>query len=408
MALDTGDGKAGLQDLLRGLSIAEELKSRREGAEQQLNREAIKEDYRKRVLEAARVQGLSLTPEEIDASFDHIMEALYRFREPQHTLQYQMAKMYVRRGALAKKFGIPAGGVAALALAVWFGLSSYATMQRQAREKDVEVAVAQVCQGHVQATSDIAVLTTSGRKLQIPALEKLAQTSRDTLNTHSSFFTTFCAKGAIEENVTSGNYEEAAQQLPTVRSVLANVQSSVANGLALVTLPPQVEKFYASIKAVAKEAEALSLADSLYKEAKAQIASVNAEGLRQTLVRFHQTESVLNQEYEIRVVAGVKRNYTDQRGRRQAGAYVIVEAVAPSGQILERSILDEEQKRTVTVRRWGERVPESVFQSVRRDKEDNGRIDNYQFGKKQRGYLTDEVTMTVNNTKLQRLGQIMR
>ena len=72
---------------------------------------------------------------------------------------------------------------------------------------------------------------------------------------------------------------------------------------------------------------------------------------------------------------------------------MIVEAVGPAGERLEVSVQDEETGTTERVRIWGLRVDEATFDAVRRDKQDDGIIENDRFGYKRRGYLKPEYEM---------------
>ena len=73
--------------------------------------------------------------------------------------------------------------------------------------------------------------------------------------------------------------------------------------------------------------------------------------------------------------------------------YVIVEAVSADGKRLELPVTSEEDGKTRTVKQWGLRVKESVFEQIRRDKMDDGIINNNVFGAKKRGYLQPQYLM---------------
>ena len=58
-------------------------------------------------------------------------------------------------------------------------------------------------------------------------------------------------------------------------------------------------------------------------------------------------------------------------------------------------VLNEENGKTETVTKWGVRVPLSTFDAVRRDKQDNGIIENNRLGEKKRGALQPDYLMPV-------------
>jgi len=50
-------------------------------------------------------------------------------------------------------------------------------------------------------------------------------------------------------------------------------------------------------------------------------------------------------------------------------------------------VTSEEDGKTHAVKQWGLRVKTSVFEQIKRDKMDDGIINNNVFGRKRRGYL---------------------
>ncbi|QDG76845.1 DUF6384 family protein [Labrenzia sp. PHM005] len=67
--------------------------------------------------------------------------------------------------------------------------------------------------------------------------------------------------------------------------------------------------------------------------------------------------------------------------------YIVVEAIDPDGNILERDIVSEENGKTVRVDKWGQRVSDTIYNAVRRDKVDDGIVQKGMLGQKLRGEL---------------------
>lgn len=65
--------------------------------------------------------------------------------------------------------------------------------------------------------------------------------------------------------------------------------------------------------------------------------------------------------------------------------YIVVEAVDPDGNILQREILSEENSTVETVDKWGQRVSEAIYVAVRRDKMEDGIVQKGTLGEKLRG-----------------------
>lgn len=164
-------------------------------------------------------------------------------------------------------------------------------------------------------------------------------------------------------------------------------------------LTAQTESLYGSIRATAKGEEASQRGESLYQEAKQLAVSADVLRLSQTVSQLQNLNTILNQEYTLRIVnrngirSGIDRYYTDQSGKRVSGYYLIVEGVDSRGNALQIDIKNEENGQIERVTMWGERIPNEVYERVKEDKLDNGIINNDAVGKKMRGYLREEMTM---------------
>ena len=112
------------------------------------------------------------------------------------------------------------------------------------------------------------------------------------------------------------------------------------------------------------------------------------DGLEATAESFRQVRAQLGAEYEIVIFGGAWRRHEDIPGGRNH--YLLVQAIDAVGNRLPMSIRNEETGRTREVTEWGERVPQEVYDRVAADKEDNGIIDDDDFGFKRRGFLSAE------------------
>ncbi len=125
--------------------------------------------------------------------------------------------------------------------------------------------------------------------------------------------------------------------------------------------------------------------------AAAQVAVSGLERLRVQLVQSYMLRIVSRPGeqsgiYRIPDVNGSARNY-----------YVIVEAVTPDGKLLSLPVTSEEDGKTATVSKWGIRVPQQTYDAVRRDKQDDGILQNNVVGEKPRGALKPVYGMAVMN-----------
>lgn len=138
-------------------------------------------------------------------------------------------------------------------------------------------------------------------------------------------------------------------------------------------------------------------ADAALREEGARLATQATAAARAgdlAAARAHNAElgalaAELAQSYRVRIVqragepSGVWR--VPAANPRGQNFYLIVEAVDANGRVVPVRITSEENRRTAEVTRWGLRVPQDVFEAVRRDKQDDGIIQNDIVGEKRTG-----------------------
>lgn len=169
-------------------------------------------------------------------------------------------------------------------------------------------------------------------------------------------------------------------------------------------LPKWLDNTYAEIVAVAKDAEASGLAQTLLASGKAAINSNKIDEAKDIGADMDTLLGTLKQAYEIRIVvrgderSGVWRVPDINSGARNY--YVIVEAVTDAGNILELPITSEEDGSVKLVDRWGVRVEQAVFDAVKADKKDDGIIQQRSVGKKELGRLDPEYTIPTSGAAI--------
>ena len=132
-------------------------------------------------------------------------------------------------------------------------------------------------------------------------------------------------------------------------------------------------------------------AETLYTDAMTALGRGDVAAAQHGYALLQQLYDQLVQEYQLRIVSreGVRSGVwrVPQNNPNARNYYVIVEAVTADGKRLAVPVTSEEDGKTHTVKQWGLRVKASVFEQIKRDKMDNGIIDNNVFGLKKRGYL---------------------
>ncbi len=162
------------------------------------------------------------------------------------------------------------------------------------------------------------------------------------------------------------------------------------------TLPKALQTNYDAVIAEARVEGARTQAAALLRDGKNALTRNDAAAAQTAVDSLAALQTKLVQTYDLRIVlndSGVWRIPDANENARNY--YLIVEAVAPDGQTLTMPIKSEEDGRTYNVSAWGVRVPEATFDAVRRDKQDNGIIENRTLGQKPRGELDPRYRMTV-------------
>ncbi len=164
-------------------------------------------------------------------------------------------------------------------------------------------------------------------------------------------------------------------------------------------LPQALEAGHREVLAEARVDEARERAGQILADGRAALERRDRAGARQAVSDLEELRAQLRREYAIRIVArpgeptGIWRN--PARNRAARNFYLVVEAVAPDGRLVELPITSEEDGRTASVSKWGQRVPDSTYEAVRRDKDDDGVIQRTRLGAKPRGALEVEWAMPV-------------
>lgn len=171
-------------------------------------------------------------------------------------------------------------------------------------------------------------------------------------------------------------------------------------------LPRRLEAAYAGVMAEARIDAARVEAGELLRDGKAALARRDVTAARAAVERLETLELALKEEYVLRIVSrpgedsGIMRVPDVNESARNF--YLIVEAVAPDGRVLELPIRSEENNATDRVSKWGVRVSQAVFEEVARDKNDNGIIENAILGEKRRGVLEPDYKIPIMNGAITR------
>lgn len=166
-----------------------------------------------------------------------------------------------------------------------------------------------------------------------------------------------------------------------------------------VTLPQTVDAAEKELASEALTSDAQAEAKVRVAAARSAIASGDAAAAKQAIAAIADLRANLAQTYALRIVSrpGEKTGvYRIPDVNTQArNYYLIVEAVAPSGNVLKVPVTSEEDGKVRTVDKWGVRVPKATYDKVAADKANDGIVEDNILGEKPRGSLEPVYEMDV-------------
>lgn len=181
---------------------------------------------------------------------------------------------------------------------------------------------------------------------------------------------------------------------PYQNSVAEAARIELAEGL-----PAQMDALYQTIFEETKVQQAVVDAEALRTHGKTYAAEGNREAAEKAVADLTALRDQLRLDYTLRVVnrSGMQSGFwtIPDVNTEATNYYIVVEALDADGQVLSLPILNEEDGGTDVVDAWGVRVPESVYDAVAADKQDDGIIQINQVGRKTFGFLDVEYNLPV-------------
>ncbi|QDV62937.1 DUF6384 family protein [Crateriforma conspicua] len=108
-----------LEETLRVMDVARELRDRRQTAEEMFRRDEVRQKLREKLMKTARLSGDNLTEAELDTAIQQYMDRLHTYQDPAPGMNRFLAHLWVRRQQVAWTLATIAA--AAGGLWFWFG-----------------------------------------------------------------------------------------------------------------------------------------------------------------------------------------------------------------------------------------------------------------------------------------------
>jgi hypothetical protein len=375
------------------MDVADELRRQRRRVQEHVagsDREAIK----RHLLERYRAMGHEADPALIDEAIDRVLEQANRFRPPEPGFGLRVARLWVRRRRIFRILALPVVAIVGLT-GLFAGVFNEAEKLWYGRyERAVELQVVGLA-GEAERLR--ARLGDVERQAATAALEPARDVdlrgqlaaARERIAPVGTFLERYAPDGDPEPAVTRDNYSAVEARIGPMEAALDEARTAIAQAdglLAAVESAARALQLADRAEATAvgpdARARAAELADRARRLAQTGDTSALDGALSDAVADLDELIATLEQEYTLRIVAGVERD--------NSRAYLIVQAIDDAGRPVPRAIRSQETGSTRTVEEWAERVDRDLYESVGRDYEDDGVIDDDLFGRKLRGYLTVE------------------
>jgi len=156
-------------------------------------------------------------------------------------------------------------------------------------------------------------------------------------------------------------------------------------------MPTEISRLLAEGQALAIEPTVDAQLGNIAAEGQRAVANNDHDAARAQVASLKDMNERLAQEYDIRIVSrpdedsGFWRQSTERPDAMNY--YLVVEAVAPGGQVLTLPITSIETQKTERANIWAQRVAKETFDRVAAEKTGTGLITNDVLGRKARGEL---------------------
>ena len=164
-------------------------------------------------------------------------------------------------------------------------------------------------------------------------------------------------------------------------------------------IPRGLEQGHQEAMAEAKVESARTRANQILSDGKTALARRDAAGGKKAISDLEALRSALVQEYWLRIISRPGEQTAiwrvPQRNPNARNYYALVEAVDSTGKVVSLPIQSEEDGKTTSVTRFGVRVSAEIFETIARDKRDDGIVQRNRLGDKKRGELDVTYSMPV-------------
>lgn len=410
-----------LDDVMLAMDVVDTLRRRQDFVERELNTDAREEELVAKVRRIYASQGIEVDDHTIEEGVKALRDERFAYRAPARGLKTRLLELYIQRAQWGKRIGLAFAGLFAV-FGIYFG--TVVLPEQQHAGKEVRSLNAQI--------DNVEGMTAASRKRlerlkselenaspKLPAdlkdAERAARTSiKQSLTKAEQQLRTiddFAVQSKITKETIGVNKAQASKQLSEQKALLRQADeqmNSAEHALSalfqLERMPADIKRYHAQVKKLAKEDQAIKLADEAQSNALAALAGGDFESAQIAMSDLKTLTETLQQAYVLQVVSrpgeksGVWRY--PEINQNAKNYYLIVEAIGPKGKALPMPITSEEDGKTRVVTKWALRVGASAYNAVALDKKDDGIIQRNKIAVKRPGYLKPEYNINTTGAAI--------
>ncbi len=410
-----------LDEVMLAMDVVDTLRHQRSLVERELRSEDREQELIEKLKKIYAAQGLEVSDEVIVQGVRAMREERFVYRSTGKGVKKSLAHIYVNRGRWAR------GAVILMfaMVAVWVGYRFLFVLPAERGRTNLVRELtgrAGVQQGRmeglrVQVNSTGDALKSALRSLSetdTPAIRRLADRVRQSLTAASGRLDTvekLPSLSGIDADNVAERFAEIELRLRERNELLGLAQKDLEGAQAAID---SISVFREGVSGLdelreealkdAREPGVAGKIEAIFGNAVSAAEAGDLENLRTARQKLQYVRDMLRQEYTIQIVSrpgtpsGVWRYPADIRTARNY--YLIVEAITAGGQRLTMPVTSEEDAGVRMVSEWGLRVDQSVYEQVRRDKEDDGIVNRKIVGTKKRGYLSPEYSVSTTGAAI--------
>lgn len=400
--------KIELNEIMMAMDVVDTIRHQRSLVDRELGTEDHDQALIAKIRKIYADQGLEVSDDVIASGVKALREERFTYSPPKKSFQLILAYLYINRGRWATR-----GALLLAALLVVYLVYQFAVVapQKRSRQKaahainlridrqldQISVAkerLARLNQSLTQAKEagsrkssaaarglfDRAARNISTAQEKVRALEKLEIKTR--VDTDQA--------AKIADSLTD-RLDQRESLIGALSEHLNNAEKAAVALSELKILPEKLKDQRDRVLSESRQNDARRHAEKLYNDAMTALGRGDVAAAQNGYALLQQLYDQLVQEYQLRIVSreGVRSGIwrIPKNNPNARNYYIIVEAVTSDGKRLAVPITSEEDGKTHSVRLWGLRVKASVFEQIKRDKMDDGIINNNVFGIKNRGWL---------------------